>query len=125
MGSERVAGRTAAITGGAFAVLGVAGLIPRATRTTPAGLRLFGLWTVNPLYTVVRLVLGLTGLALSRKPHAAAPYLVGTGSAYAAIALTDAARPNAPNTDSALHAVLATLMLLGWAASRRASSNPA
>ena len=91
---------------------------------------LFGLFQVSMLLNIVQLVIGATGLTMSRTEHGARNFLIGAGALYIVLAIfgLSVGVDSAANflslnmTDNWTHMVLGVVMIAcGWLLSRRAS----
>jgi hypothetical protein len=83
----------ALLVGGGFIVIGVLGFIPGATTDYGllewsghhSGARLFGVFAVSGLHSVVHLASGVVGIALARTYAASRAYFLGGGLVYLAL----------------------------------------
>ncbi len=82
--------QAAAIVGGVFLLVGIAGFIPGITTDYDqlslagheSGAKLLGIFQVSILHNVVHLFFGVVGLALARTMKGATYYLIGGGVVY-------------------------------------------
>lgn len=128
----------AAVVGGAFLLVGIAGFIPGITTHYgdmsfaghDSGAQLLGVFEVSVLHNLVHVLFGVAGLALSRTASGARTFLIGGGVIYLVLWLyglivdkaSDANFVPLDTADNWLHFVLGVAMIaLGLILARRAT----